>query len=402
MRVKGTKSIKFTRTLGAVGLVLLGMGFFGTGAMAQMGGVCSNCHTMHNSQNDNTQVFVGVGAGWNAGTLGGGTSNAEQEQLLKTDCVGCHTNTSSQDTIVTIGGSKVPIVYNTTAYPSGASTATTPLAGGNFFNVASNDTYGHNVAGISSADSALTYAPGSEGVNCANGSCHQTLTTIDVSAGGLGPEYKGGCQGCHTRVGHHNPNDPSYRYLGGHGFPGIDYVDGGGVPNTYEDADWEQTKGAADHNFYKRQNSHFDFGIGGFCAGCHSTFHAMGQGAIPYAPIDNGGDDNTDNLITANSTPSNPWLRHPTNVNIPNNGEYAAMFSGPAAYNPAVPVAQNPAGNPNIIDAGDQVMCLSCHRAHGSNQPDALRFNYSTIVAHNAGAAAGTGCFYCHTTKDDP
>ncbi|TSA13704.1 MAG: hypothetical protein D4R73_00455 [Deltaproteobacteria bacterium] len=59
--------------------------------------------------------------------------------------------------------------------------------------------------------------------------------------------------------------------------------------------------------------------------------------------------------------------------------------------------SQQPAGT---VAAGiDIVTCLSCHRAHASAYPDILRWDYSTMIAN--GGSLSTGCFVCHTTKDD-
>jgi hypothetical protein len=48
------------------------------------------------------------------------------------------------------------------------------------------------------------------------------------------------------------------------------------------------------------------------------------------------------------------------------------------------------------------VMCLSCHRAHGSPYNDMLRWDYDGMVAGNGsgGGNDGTGCFKCHSEKD--
>ncbi len=90
-------------------------------ARAAVRGVCSNCHTMHNSQD---------------GSL---IQPSPDSHLLTEDCVGCHSSSGSE-TIVTLGNTRIPIVFNTTAYPSA------PLAGGNFYKVslggAANDVYG--------------------------------------------------------------------------------------------------------------------------------------------------------------------------------------------------------------------------------------------------------------------
>jgi hypothetical protein len=410
MKVKGNKRGRFSQLLGVTGATLLVSGMFATVAMATVKGPCANCHTMHNSQNGSVQVEVGAGAGWNASAqLTGGANHAERAQLLKSDCVGCHSATvGNTNTIVDDGnGNKVPIVFNMGgAYPADA------LAGGNFaLNTGAADVYGHNVGGIAGHDTHFPVdTPGSQNPGCGNG-CHQSLAFDDVEiAAGDDFNYNAisqgkfnGCKGCHNKVGHHNSADQSYRFLGGHGAdgfgpPGVDIVDGG-VNQANEDPLWEHPTSTG-HNIYKKQTDiTVKDSMGTFCAGCHTDFHVTGEANF-FGPGDDGGDYNTEGgvgLISANSA-SNPWLRHPTNVNIPFDpgGEYAAMAG---AYDRTIPVAQDPTANTNTIEYGDQVMCLSCHRAHATQYPDALRFNYTKMNAHNAGAADGTGCFFCHTTK---
>ena len=94
---------------------------------------------------------------------------------------------------------------------------------------------------------------------------------------------------------------------------------------------------------------------------------------------------------------ASPWVRHPTDVLIPNTGEYAGIS---ATYQDETPVGRVAAGLPDaaaaangVVAAGtDIVICLSCHRAHASNYADSLRFDYTTL-------AAGDGCLHCHTNK---
>jgi hypothetical protein len=378
--------------------------------MAQVKGDCANCHTMHNSQNTNTQVFAGTGAAWNPAVLTGGIDFSAQGKLLKSDCVGCHSSTDNSTTIKTdVSGNQIPIVYNQGGYPA------QPLAGGNFANVkgAGGSQYGHNVLGIANKDAIINNlpAPGHGIANCAN-SCHFSLApdnpalTPTFNFNGVPQGQLNGCQGCHTRVGHHKANDTTYRYLAGHGGAmAVGEVDGGttSAVGSFESADWEQVPSNINHNFYKAQTSDMQLdSIGRFCAGCHGEFHAMG---VPnyYDGSDNGGDDNTDDLITAHSASPNPWLRHPTNVNIPMDPASDYIILNGASYEPKTPVAQDPsaAATKDIINRGDQVMCLSCHRAHASDQPDSLRFDYSKMVAHTAlPVDQDTGCFFCHRGKD--
>jgi predicted CXXCH cytochrome family protein len=151
-----------------------------------------------------------------------------------------------------------------------------------------------------------------------------------------------------------------------------DYVTGG------EDDDWEYTSSSIDHNFYKGTNvSYSSDGTGlptqhsitAFCAGCHRVFHEeMGS--------------------------ESPWLRHPSDVTLPQTDEYGA-YDPVNNYSTEAPVAWL---NPGTPAAGEAiVMCLSCHRAHGSDQPDMLRWDYSAMIAGGDGSG---GCFTCHTQKN--
>ena len=352
---------------------------------ATVSGQCSNCHTMHNSQ-DNSPLVSVDGDGWDNGVLSAGSITGVQKQLLVTDCVGCHSS-SGGETIVYLGSSVIPIVYNTNdLYPA------KPLAGGNFAMVPKDHSTGHNVLGIAPEDDKLSVAPGAStpgsgfSIGC-NFSCHVSLATEIAE--------ENGCQGCHNRIKHHGvdpaPGDPEneasgwFRFLGNH-----DASTGGGSVTGIEDSDWEYTKDASDHNIYLGGTEYKTDpeAMGRFCAGCHGLFHADGLGASSNPlGVDNG----------------SPWIRHPADFAIPlidTTKEYSQLLG--QAYDPDVPVAKpNLASySAGIVEEGDMVMCLSCHRAHGSQYSDMLRWDYTDMFAHNASSDRIDGCFYCHRTKD--
>jgi predicted CXXCH cytochrome family protein len=93
-------------------------------------------------------------------------------------------------------------------------------------------------------------------------------------------------------------------------------------------------------------------------------------------------------------------------IRIPNSGEYASVAT--FGYDPLSPVARTDAamtllGNTpsaSVAATSDMVMCLSCHRPHGSPYDDLLRWDYGDMVAGTDGPLANKGCFYCHSTKD--
>ncbi len=339
-------------------------------ADAKVSGQCVNCHTMHNSQGGAAMRF---------------DSNATPlNTLLRGDCVSCHSSTVANE-VVKAGG--IPVVYSTTAFPA------VPLAGGNFYGL-NNDASRHNVVGIAAADAVLTAPPGFDSTTV-------TVPTGFVQSGtGWGiTNWAGkevtcaGAQGCHgdrsventsneagVKGGHHGDDSTidgtttvkSYRFLAG--IKGVEMNTAGNQ--------WEQAPTATSHNGYYgaagSKNS-----INYLCGECHTKFHATASGA---------------NAATNVGTAS-PWLRHPTDVSV-------ALLSGAdyTAYNPAVPVASalpktgalNPTTEPGLV------MCLSCHRAHGSNQLDLLRFDY-TAGTTQAGLGTtqvnATGCLVCHVAQ---
>ena len=333
-------------------------------ALAKVTGRCDNCHTMHNLQ------------GGEIVDPGGPNPN-----LIKTDCIGCHSR-SDQQTIYQIGGCNVPVVYN-----SGGVVYNQTLAGGNFYWVTLDDTKGHN---IFSPDGNLDRAPGvSSGSGCGQDGCHDNLDR-PATAG----NNRKGCLGCHmvsnswnaSGFHHADDNDPLdllidspeegwYRFLSGH-----QSGEGHGASGI-EDTDWEQTVDADDHNEYlalsgtKTSPGNFsalDSTVTAFCCGCHGNFHVE--------------QDYT-----------GAWIRHPSDAVIPITGEYAGYIT----YNPLAPVGRPSlngwTGPSSLVNEGgteekDMVICLSCHRAHGSPYPDILRWDYSD--------RATSGCCICHTSKN--
>ncbi|RPI36402.1 MAG: hypothetical protein EHM54_05815 [Nitrospiraceae bacterium] len=339
---------------------------------------------MHNSQNGTSVAIGGSGVGWGgSGDLTGGSPQATPNNtLLVTTCVGCHTSTTSS-TIINLGSNRIPIVYNTVL-------PTTPLAGGNFYWVAQgDDTKGHNVYGIAGQDANLSEAPGRNTSATCAGTCHYTLA--DPPEPGLFPGNmdRGGCQGCHVFTAHHDDSKPWYRFLKGHNDWTPTAESFGDYVTGIEDTDWESTKSATDHNYYKGSTVAYNSDgtgllnqktVSSFCAGCHSIFHNTANissypGGVPYA---------------------SPWLRHPTDIQLPttSGSEYEA-YDPVTNYSTEAPVAWVNPDTP--VRAEAVVMCLSCHRPHGSPYPDMLRWDYSTIIAGGGGSG---GCFTCHTNKN--
>jgi predicted CXXCH cytochrome family protein len=363
-------------------------------AYAKVSGNCANCHTMHNSQNA-TLMRLGSASNQNSGFDECLDCHAETRAvLLRMDCLGCHAQNP---------GGASSIIDN---MPQVAHNASTDLAGGNyryaFRTTVNKDSYGHNVHGFGNTligmDSNMgNNPPGyTDAYDPSTGKYQDNDTSQILCAG------QNGCHGNREQViqilairGTHHADDKILKF-------GADFTEtgqGSTVGTSYrflyrvhggEDNDWQASLNANDHNEYKgdtfasRSQQNYTLGnsdcvttISDLCAECHGNFHAS-------AEIGTG---------------SSPWLRHPTDVVLPGTGEYSAY----TAYSTQAPVARvnilnspSPTLTPGTNDA--IVMCLSCHRAHASQYPDILRWDYSQMLAGDPSKSGG--CFTCHTQKN--
>ncbi len=360
---------------------LAGLFMAPTTGQAAITGPCPNCHTMHNSQ-----------AGAAMATYGGETG--PNNFLTRGSCLGCHAQ-GGASAIVGLGPDQIPQVLHTD---------TTDLAGGNFAYITglkgsgASDAKGHNITALTGKDSTLTMAPGLYRPEY-HGGLQTTYLTCNGSKSCHGYRVPG--SRWYMRETHHNNVDgrcdtasdiaSSYRFLNG--------VKG------YESPDWKNTD-ASNHNEYYGIASPAKLGCGTgesrchltpapvlppdgtisqFCATCHNNFHTV------QSTYSDGG---------IGPDALSPFLRHPTDLTIPSSDEFTSYTT----YDVNTPVARTTvptAPSATVTPGSDVVMCLSCHMAHGSDYPDMLRWDYSAMVAHNAGAAAGTGCFACHSQKDD-
>lgn len=378
-----------------LGAVLAMIGIDGP-AGAKVTGPCSNCHTMHNSQDGSAMATYGAeGKPWKR--------DVALPTTVRGNCLGCHGMGSAK--IVTIGGSEVPQVYHTDA--SG------DLAGGNFAYIlgakgsGASDRKGHNVYELNNGPDPLynnLKIPGGF-----QGAGHQTMVINNLTCSGR--------EGCHGKripssgtqnlvamKGTHHSNvdgkldvadatHNSYRFLsavkglennGTHKWQNVDANNhneyfGATTPPRY---DYSGGCLASCHGAQGIQSPNNT--ISGFCATCHGDFHTLSGG---YYGSDAG----------IGTTNKSPFQRHPTDVVVPNRGEYA----GYTIYSVQAPVARTvvpDAASGTVSPGSDVVMCLSCHMSHASNYPYMLRWDYTAMVA--GGGSNTTGCFVCHTSKD--
>jgi len=353
-------------------------------------GQCVNCHTMHNMQDG---VVVNAGGPY--------------QQLLNADCIVCHTETTTGN-VDPVNSFGAPIVWSTTL-PGGQGDGFT-TAGGDFYWVAQAgaeaDKKGHNVAGIKAQDLNIGLTPpgwdptATPGALLADGQIHTGATawSTQLRCAGL---Y--GCHGNHSeadqsaaiRGAHHGNTTLSSTKAENPATVGGSYRFLGGI-NGLEKSDWNWDENATNHNEYFGANGNASYAnkrtISYSCAQCHGFFHSS---------IDD-------------TTAGSPWLRHPTDIALPSTvtKEYqfynpdglpagSGAVAGNTDYSIEAPVARPTVptvSSINVTPGTDIVMCLSCHRAHGSPQNDILRWDYTTMLA--ATGTSDSGCFTCHTTKN--
>lgn len=368
---------------------------------------CGYCHTMHNSQDGGpfTSPVDPV-------PPDDSPASSLNSPLLRWDCLGCHSGFNTTASIAAGNGvPKVNAIAGAPAYDnsaSGSGVANGTLAGGDFYYVTLDDTFGHNVDVVDpDGDGILTTPPGWDnglgtGINFDN----PTWTE---------PVRCAGTYGCH---GDHRQADIFAAISGAHhGDDGE--VDGTTVGKSYrwldgilgkEDVDWEWTRAdnSLDHNQYKgvdRYKGADDDIVGNttetityLCGQCHGQFHNNNAGR-------EAGITNADAA----------WMRHPVDYDMANTAdtdEYAFYPNGSGIiiarpYSTATPVASADVTavlatvnlQQSTADDTAIVTCISCHRAHASPYADLMRWDYANDC--NAGIAnADCGCFNCHTAKD--
>ena len=390
----------------AVVFILTAVLFLSEDAQAKVRGQCVNCHTMHNSQDGAGMVSV-RGAEFAAQGTGdcAGCHNEPRDNLLTLSCVSCHAQDLTPGvSLPQFDGYDVPqVVYQTTD----------SLAAGNFYYVFASvggDFYGHNVHGFGAEidrdfnQGPLSMPPGYvSAMNYAAGTADYSNWFADSFPGEV---MCAGTYGCHGNrniksqtaaiQGSHHANDSMLKegsiVLASQGSTsGTSYRFLSGVQGL-EHGDWEDTATSASHNEYLGAD------IGGrtgtsqtvgeintmseFCAGCHGRFHMTGDSGL--------------------GNPS-PWIRHPSDVLM---SSASAPYNLYTSYKLSTPIARvsidnsYPKEDTEVAIDNAVVFCLSCHRAHASEEYDILRFSYSLMETGTTGAGAGTGCFTCHGDKD--
>jgi len=334
-----------------------------SGNKGMTGRYCADCHTMHNSQNGNPN-FNGKGV---------------QGGLLLNTCIGCHTgdNTGSTDAdtrtpmVLHLSPASPPALpYNATGTESSHDT----LAGGDFGWVAGSgqDLKGHGLIGVTTTGTMSCVGTTAN----PNLGCHGDWSRATEAAA---------MSRTHHAVDELSPPSTDPRFKSGDTLP-RSYRSLNGIAG-YEDPDYERSvvKGTTNHNQYKGDAANVadPKTIDSFCLKCHSSasFHTSTGGAF-------GVSGHVSNYDMGTPPPSGPPYVYGTQGLTPL-----------GTYNVATPLGSVDVSSPKSAvtlssPVGDAiVVCVSCHRAHGSPYDNSLRWNYYDFPA---GVNGYDACGDCH------
>ncbi|MCK4819689.1 hypothetical protein KA005_28240 [bacterium] len=335
------KILTLTTMIACIAMVAL---FCGTG-YAAVSGRCDICHTMHNSQ---------AGSPMAEDTLGAATTTPNAHLCLSS-CIGCHATASSID---------APKINDT--YGSNS------CAGGTFRAAdASTDQKIHNVNVAIHALGADDQFNGADDI--------PGLTSGGLNGKGVSnlPEDLtcAGANGCHGDAtvsgndlgigGFHHGSKSGWRYL--------QIASNQAAVSGLGSSDWEAAQpDASNHNVYSSSTT---VGISKLCGNCHPNFHGL-----------------------SNTQSGSDWIRHPTDATLP--GSWSPNTGATELYSQH-PFAFADLSGKSTTSAYDetdaQVMCLSCHRAHGSPYDDILRWSYADQCAGSV--TTDHGCLGCHSKQ---
>ncbi len=371
---------------------LLALGFSGMAYAFHSGGVaeCGGCHSMHNPSQTGTSLLKFADAS--------STCLDCHQKVSDTGPTGYHVSTDPANMPVGVPPQQrgpagdFGWVKKTYTFVQRGSTITEP-----------GQEHGHNiVAGDKGyvTDSVNTQAPGGSYLasNLGCNSCHNphgkyrrltgnVIATSGAPTKGSGSYYNG------TDVTVHEPDANNavgvYRLLhggteGGVNFPGVPAAK---VPSTYNRTE-ASTQTRVAYGF-SEANGHTSWGK--WCASCHQDMHTTSGRTVH--PVDAGlGSDiagiyNNYVKTGTNDGSFNATTPGPYTTLVPfavNNADYAAGLAPLAMNNNSAASLAGPAN-------ADRVTCLSCHRAHASGWPFALRWNMEgTFITINGAYPTGS------------
>lgn len=374
--------------------------------------ICTDCHTLHGSE-DGANVVAG---GWAGG-------DGYRELLKKGDwtdmCLSCHKqgfNTAGSADLPSVvqSGWVAPIVMTTDgvgpggiSMPAGDFYYSNGNAGAQSYKKGHNPAYSKQAGAVPAvvtsllmaADPVLFANPPGGAIADGEWSCHschgmhsrfssgytayrqikRTVNNIKIAG-----KTDTAAAGTETYTGPAENTAAGYEAItsntrGDLGATGLVYVDKRGDGGALQGADLLAVYSDTNKNVYQG-------GFSSFCSACHGDFHG-GNGEV----------EGTDN---AKTHVGGAWIKHPTNLDMNNTGNrkygmgtYKATVSNaeginvnPSGYDFRYPLvkANNVftvtstvanASDPTTLATTDRLMCLTCHKAHASEFENMTRWD---------------------------
>ncbi len=327
-----------------------------TGTALAVHDQCTDCHTIHNSQNG--QPVDPANPNGNVYLLRFGSA---------TDlCLSCH------------------------ATRFGAVLGTNPLApppelgAGNFVFLLSSNLN-------DAANGATNPIPGSAAGHNLNAPAYGLApdATYAVAPGGTFPSNQMACTSCH------NPHEKkSFRILNGAG-----PVQGGLYTFT---APAPIAQGIALDGPAETNSNHtaYQSGISEWCGNCHGNFHESSHNSRFEHPAG----ENLDGSIIQQYDRYN-------GTSNPTSGTHATAYLAALPFEDAAVTTTSTTGP----TSSSKVMCLTCHRAHATSAPHAGRWDFNVSLLANDGVVSGSYpipnpyadplqrklCYKCHVNGTD-
>lgn len=329
-RKEENKEMKFIKPLlviMAAAVITLALGGDGLAFHDEGVAYCAACHTMHNSQDGNV-VYPGAEGGYLLRHVDGAST-----------CLRCHAGYGqrTEDGSGYGGGGDFYWITKTFNWVSHGAKEST------------GDSHGHNII-------AKDFG----------------LLNEDAKLGNKAPggnfDHEMSCASCHDPHGNKN-----YLLLRGN-----ESHDGANFP----DAPIAVTSGrrtASSNAVSDIKHPAYGSGMSEWCAGCHTTF--IDGLASRMHPADFPMNTTIQNTYNEYISTSNP-----TGGNI--NGSYLEMVAFQTGDTDET-VLEGLTSSTKGPEAGAEVACISCHRAHASAFPDAGRWFFETEVINDSHPAAG-------------
>lgn len=344
------------------------------------GGVatCDSCHTMHNSSG-------GVKMTVNNQATGAGNAYLLQGSDQSSTCLKCHS-------AATLGSYKVA----TNPIPAAGIPPVQFTPGGDFswlqktFGTSLGERHGHNIiAGDFGyvVDAKLATAPGGSypAANLACSSCHdphgkyRIMDAAGTTVATTGkPIFDSGSYGvlptATEAVG-------VYRLLAGVGYQPVslsgNFAFANNVPIAVAPSTYNRSEATSDTRVAYGQ------GMSEWCSNCHSGLHNVNYPTSLIHPAGNGAKFSSDIVNNYNSYKASGDLT----------GTIATSYSSMVPYEEGITDLATLAANGATttgMSTSNNVMCLSCHRAHASGWDSMTRWNNKAEFLTLAGVYPGS------------